>query len=92
MKPETTIIQKPITSAFVLDKAKLARILNIMEERFTEAGFSFKPKFEVTLGNGRHINTFSVEQLITLDNPVKNPIVSLTLADTASAPMDLACV
>jgi hypothetical protein len=91
MKPETTIIQKPITSAFVLDQAKLARILNIMEERFTEAGFSFKPKFEVTLGNGRHINTRSVDQLITFDNSVKNPIVSLTISDIESAPGDLSC-
>lgn len=91
MTTEATIIQKPITSAFVLDKAKLARILDIMEQRFTEAGFPFRPKFEVTLGNGRNINTFSVEQLFTFDNSVKNPIVSLTISDIESGREDLAC-
>lgn len=80
MNRERAEISKVFTSAFVLDKAKLTRILNIMEERYSEAELKFSPSFEVTLSSNRHIRMSSVDQLLDLDNSVKSHITSIEIS------------
>lgn len=41
-------LRRSFTSPFVLDRAKLSRILDILEKRFTEEELDFKPQYEVT--------------------------------------------
>ncbi len=77
-----TVINR-FTSAFVLDKPKLTRILNIIEDRFKEADLVFKPEFEVTHADGKQIKIASTEDLFALDNTVKNPITNLHASATA---------
>jgi hypothetical protein len=89
--PETTVVRKSITSAFVLDKPKLARILDIMEQRFTDAKTPFNPTFEILLSRGKRISTSSVDQLLALDNSVKNPIVELHISAGEETPRQLSC-
>jgi hypothetical protein len=47
MSEDLNSVNKYFTSAFLLDRAKLTRILNIMEDRFKEAEMPFEPTFEV---------------------------------------------
>jgi hypothetical protein len=91
MPTDTTVVEKPITSAFVLDRVKLARILDIMEQRFVDANIPFNPTFDVTLAKGRRISTNSSDQLLALDNSVKNPITTLVISAAGSTPNELAC-
>jgi len=72
-------VRKSFSSAFVLDKGKLERILEIIEQRLSEIDDSFKPRFDVRLSNGKQIYVTSTEELLGLDNVVKNPISSLTI-------------
>jgi hypothetical protein len=75
-------VANSFTSAFVLDKPKLTRILNVIEDRFKEAGYQFKPEFEVIHANRRQIKLSSMEDLFTLDNTLKNPITNLQVITT----------
>ena len=51
MSTRPAIIEKYFTSAFALDKAKLSRILNILEERFKNTQLEFEPKYTVWLAS-----------------------------------------
>src|SRR4029077_1874492 len=66
------------TSPFVLDEAKLTRILTVIEERFGEA--DFEPSFDVTLKNGKQVKVSAPEALLKLDNTIKNPVTSLDIS------------
>jgi hypothetical protein len=77
---------KRISSAFLLDSPKLVRILNIIEQRYAGAGGLFEPKYEVTLARGKSINLVSVDDLLKLDNAVRNAITSLSLRVRMSSP------
>ncbi len=73
-------VSKYYTSAFVLDKPKLTRVLNIIEDKFKESQLSFEPKFEVTHFDGKKVISKTLEDLITLDNTTKNPITKLEVS------------
>jgi hypothetical protein len=79
MPDEKTVVRRFRKSPFVLDKPKLARIMDILEQRFTEARLEFRPTFEITLKRGRTTKTTSVDQLLGFDNSVANPITDLTI-------------
>lgn len=81
----TTNLTKSIDSAFLLDRAKLSRILNIVEERLNASEVPFEPKFEVLLANKKTIKLSSPDDLLTLDNTVKNPIQALAIKAGGSA-------
>jgi hypothetical protein len=85
MAEEKTVVERYRKSPFVLDKPKLARMLDIMEQRFAEAQLDFKPTFGITLKKGRQIKTGSMDQLLGFDNSVSNPITGLVIiADSYS--------
>lgn len=89
---EPTEVKNAFSSPFVLDNAKLARILNIMEQRFKGVALPFVPKYQITLLNGKNINLSDVEGLLALDNTVKNPISRLSInAEEAIADTTLSC-
>ena len=66
------------SSPFVLDGAKLTRILTVIEERFGEA--DFEQRFDVTLKNGKQVKVAALDALLKLDNTIKNPVTSLDIA------------
>jgi hypothetical protein len=76
-------VTNSFTSAFLLDRPKLTRILTILEDRFREAGLEFNPVFEVTHANGKQLKLTSVEDLFSLDNPVRNSIKELEITSVA---------
>jgi hypothetical protein len=91
MTPEKTIISNKLTSAFVLDKTKLARIMDIIEQRLSEAEVPFAPTFDVTLSKGKHIQTVSIDQLFSFDNSISNPIKMLSIHAEGNQPEQLSC-
>ncbi len=80
MPKESTVLRKYYHSAFLLDKPKASRILNILEQRFGEIGKRFDPQFDIELANRKRVSLTSSELLFSLDNAVKNPITSLRIA------------
>jgi hypothetical protein len=78
-REKITNLEKKSTSAFLLDQAKLARILNIIEERLNSASIPFEPQFEILLANKKVLKLVSVDNVLGLDNAVKNPIQSITI-------------
>jgi hypothetical protein len=86
IQDKTTRIHKTFTAAFVLDKPKLSRIFDILEQRYKERNTPFNPQIEVTFTNERKLNIPSLEKLFLLDNTVKNPIKSLLIRDTEGQP------
>jgi hypothetical protein len=89
MTTDTVVIQKAITSAFILDRPKFTRMLNIMEQRFSEAKIPFEPTFDVTLSKGRRISIASSDELLGLDNALKDPIITLGISAEGSSPEEL---
>jgi hypothetical protein len=86
IQEKTTSIHKTFTAAFVLDKPKLSRIFDILEQRYKERNTPFNPEIEVTFTNGRKLKTPSLEKLFLQDNTIKNPIKSLSIRDTEIQP------
>lgn len=74
-----SMVSKRFSSAFALDRAKLSRIINIVEGRFGSVKLPFKPKYEVAMEDGKNVSLTSHEELVSLDNAVKNPIRSLSI-------------
>jgi len=74
-----TVQTNRYTSPFVLDGAKLTRILTVLEGRFTSAGAAFNPAFRVTLRNGKNLRVAALSALLALDNTLKNPVSSLEI-------------
>ncbi|WP_448572183.1 hypothetical protein [Trichothermofontia sp.] len=72
-------IQKEYKAAFLLDKAKLSRIINIMEDRFDDLQLEFKPIYSIELSQGNELNLHNIEDLFELDNTIRNPIKNLTI-------------
>src|SRR3989442_11765 len=91
MNTQMTSIRRDISSPFVLDKAKVTRILDVMEQRFIGLDGNFSQLFEVTLKNKQVITTRSVDELFNLDNSIKNPITTLNIIGYKETPDNLIC-
>lgn len=72
-----TKAEKRFLGDFVLDKAKLNRMLGIIEQRYKARGWGFQTDFDVKLKNGREFNSSNVEDVFQLDNSVTNPVTRL---------------
>ena len=70
-------LRKTFTSAYVLDRGKLSRILTIVEDRMSELGGLGETTFTLKLQSGREVQLRSVQEVLALDNSVKNPIREL---------------
>jgi len=68
------------TSPFILDAAKLTRVLTVIEDRFESAGVNFDPSFQVTLKNGKRVKVGTLNDLLKLDNTIKNPVTSVEIS------------
>jgi len=77
--PTPTTVRKVRTSAYVLDKAKIARMLAIIEQRFSEKQMQFLPQFNIKLKSEKTISLSLSNELFTVDNALKNPIVELAI-------------
>jgi hypothetical protein len=72
-------MNKSYDSIFILDISKLSRLLNIIEERFKSIGLSTNASFEITTKNRKTFYASDIEGIINHDNPIKNPIINLTI-------------
>jgi len=59
----------------------LARILNILEQRCREVQVPFTPRYQATHLDERVVVVNTVEDLLQLDNTIKNPITQLIIGD-----------
>ena len=64
-----------IYPGFLLDKPKLTRIVNIIQNRLSPATFSF----QVTLKNEKVLKMSTLDDVFSVDNAIKNPIVLLKI-------------
>ena len=72
-------VEKAYTSAFLLDKAKISRILNVMEERFNNVRLKFEPTYSIELLRGNRLKLNNIEDVFKLDNTIRNPIKTLRI-------------
>lgn len=75
----TTTLRKTYSTAFVLDRGKLTRIMSILEQRMPEIGISFEPAFQLKLSNGKEVLLHDIQEVLALDNAVKNPIMKVEI-------------
>lgn len=76
--------EKDYSAAFVIDKAKLSRILEKLEERFRYLELPFQPTYYIHLSKGNKITLDSIEDVFKLDNVIRNPIIYLRIGVSAS--------
>lgn len=72
-------MSKTYDSIFILDISKLARLLNIIEERFKSIDLPPIASFEITTKKGKTFYASDIEGIIKHDNPIKNPIINLSI-------------
>jgi len=66
-------------SAFILDKAKLSRIIRILEEKFHQSGNQPTIRYDFQLSKGANLELSNLDALFELDNTVRNHIKSLNI-------------
>ena len=88
---KTTTIRKDVNSAFVLDKTKLTRLLDVIEQRYEDLNDNISQRFDVTLKNKQVITVRSADELFNLDNSIKNPITTLDIVGSKANSDDLVC-
>lgn len=80
MNIAATVLRKSYSSAFVLDRPKFSRIVAIMEERLQDVPpHPTEPpiRYDLIFTNGKTSTLFSSNDVLSLDNSVKNPIREL---------------
>jgi hypothetical protein len=73
---------KEFTAAFAIDKSKLTRIVNVVEQRL---GQGYEIAFTTILRDGRQVEIASMDDLLLMDNTVRNPIKSLRISAAQAA-------
>lgn len=77
-------IRKRFRSAYVLDEAKLRRMLGVLDQSFSESGSDYNIRFETGHPQRKVTTVNSLEQLLLLDNSKKHPIKSLRITATTA--------
>jgi hypothetical protein len=73
-------IEKNYTSAFALETEILSKMVEtILAKTFKEKALAFNPEYKVRLSNNKTIEPDSLDELIELDNTIKNPIKALLI-------------
>jgi hypothetical protein len=80
----TTYHKRMVSAAFLLDPPKLSRMLSIIEERFAAVELPFRPTYSLKLSKGKSVELTEVEEVLELDNAVKNPIRMLKVTASES--------
>lgn len=68
------IVQKTYATPFLLDRAKVSRILNVLEERFEHLKLAFDPRYHVKFLRGNELFFNRIDDVLALDNTTRNPI------------------
>jgi hypothetical protein len=79
MNPKAATLRKSIKSVFILEKSKISRLLNIIEDKYNSVDFEPISSFEVTLKDRKKIIVSDIEHVLSLDNSVNNPLISLSI-------------
>jgi hypothetical protein len=80
MDPQLAKLGKSIDSVFILDKSKLSRLLNIIEDKFKSAGLDPISSFELHLKNGKKMVVHDIEHVLVHDNSLKNPVTKMLIS------------
>ncbi len=75
----TTVVKKIFSSAFLLDKSKMSRMINIIDNKFKAQSIQPSFSFDATLQNGKKVSFASLDGLFSLDNTIRNSISFLTV-------------
>jgi len=75
----STINKRAFDSAFTIDTSKLSRLLTVISERFKDITENPVTVFEATTKKGKNFLASNVEKIINHDNPVNNPITTLSI-------------
>jgi hypothetical protein len=80
----TTYHKRMVSAAFLLDPPKLSRMLSILEERYAAVELPFRPTYSLKLSKGKSVELTDVDEVLELDNAVKNPIrmLKVTVAES----------
>lgn len=89
MDQKSAKLHKSFDSIFLLEKSKLSRLLNIIEEKYKGSGLDPKSIFEITLKNGKKMSVHDIEYVLGHDNAVKNPITHFSLKYSCSINDDI---
>lgn len=79
MAQKTAVLSKSFKSIFLLEKSKLSRLLNIIEDKYKDAGKNPNSVYNITLKNGKKIVVHDIEHILAHDNAIKNPIVNFAI-------------
>src|SRR5579862_458498 len=83
--------RKTFDAPFVLEKSKLTRLLEVTQERFSQASAKSKFHFQTLLANGKTTQHEAVEQVLSLENSKKTPIRSVWITCSEDGePADIA--
>jgi hypothetical protein len=72
-------VEKSYTTPFLLDKAKAARVVEVLEERFHCIGLDCEPLYFIELERGNRLSFNRIEEVFALDNTMRNPIKILRI-------------
>ncbi len=75
----SNVISRRIESVFTVDKSKLSRLLNVIDERLKALGENPVTTFEVETKRGKSFKTSNIDEILKHDNSVKNPITSFSI-------------
>lgn len=74
MDQTSVFLNKSFGATFILEKSKLLRLLNIIEEKYKSIGKKPKSIFAIILKNGKQMGVNDIEHVLGHDNAIKNPI------------------
>lgn len=78
-KESTMRIEKTFKSAYVLDEAKLRRMLDVLDQAFSESKSKYNIQFKTNHPQQKVTTVNTAEDLLSLDNSKKYPIESLQI-------------
>ncbi len=85
---ELNRVSKDYSYSFAIDKPKLDRILNIFEDKFAGQEEKLTTNYELSLLNRKKIELKTLDEVLQLDNTVRNPITSLSLTVRGTSETD----
>lgn len=75
----TTVVENTFSSAFLLDKSKISRMMNIIDDKVKSLGIPSKLTLDLTLESGKKVGLATLDELFAIDNAIRNPISFLTI-------------
>ena len=79
MNKTQNVIIKDFNFNFCLDRGKFSRILTIIENRFNELPEKGYNEYKVRLKSGKQLSLNDSEEVLSLDNSLKNPITMFSI-------------